>query len=140
MALDIVNKSGIPKPAYVDDLLRQICWKANIAPNTVCLILKKRTGGYKEYPSGSYLVDCHTIIVRIGRDMAKENLAFVLAHEIGHLKAHREAKPIERLRRLTMKDYGEHKANHFALQVCNCYPNPEAKYQGTVRLNKRENK
>lgn len=131
MALEIINKSGLKLPDYVPDLLRRIAWRAHIAPAHIRLVIEKRHGQRKQYPSGTYRLDCKTVVVRIGSGMRKEDFAFVLAHEIGHLKAHLEAKPIEKFRRLTYKDYGETKATHFALKVCNCYP--VAAYSGTKR-------
>ncbi len=123
--LDIINRSKLQKPDYVDDDLRMICHQAHIAPSNIRLILGKRNRSHNKYascPSGSYKLDFRTVVVRIARGTLRDDFRFVLAHEIGHLKAHLEAKPIESIRRLTTKDYGECKPTAFALNVCNCYP------------------
>ncbi len=139
--VEIVNRSGLVQPDYVENDFRLICWKAHIAPARIRLILGKRRKSKSEYnqcPSGTYHMDGRSITVRITRFMKHEDFKFILAHELGHLKAHLEAKPIASLRRLTTKDYGETKATAFALNVCNCYP--VSPYRVKRYLNKERRK
>ena len=133
--LDIINKSKLQLPDYVESSLREICHKAYIKPSDVRLIIKRhnqhvsdcwiRKGDCSSAPSGQYAMDYHTVLVRIGRKTIKEDFRYVLAHEIGHLKQHRD-------QRLDLKpgwpteDY----ARRFAILVCNCRPKSNYRLTG----------
>ena len=128
--LDIKNKSKLPLPDYIESNLRELCWKAHIAPARVTLIVKRRNRcvgdcwikkGNRDIPSGQYKLDFRTIVVRIGKRTHRDDFRFILAHELGHLKQH-----VEQRRNLKTK-LTEPYANQFAMQ-CNCYPH--SKYRG----------
>lgn len=128
--LTTINKSGIQKPQYADIMLRRFCRKANIVPESVRLILGKRKDHLK-YPGGRYKGDKETVVVRINRYTLYEDFEFVLAHEIGHLKQHRESgKEFRTLERR------EQYATKFAMGTCGC--NPVTEYSGTSRYAKKE--
>lgn len=123
MQLDIKNKTRFELPDYVAGDLREICLKAGIPLEHITLIVKRRNRcigdcwtkkGNRDIPSGQYKVDYRTVVVRIGRKTNRDDFRFVLAHEIGHLKQHRESK-------LKVK-MTEAYANDFATLTCNCYP------------------
>lgn len=128
--LTIINKTGIQKPQYVDIMLRQFCRKANIVPESVRLILGKRKDHLK-YPGGRYKGDQETVVVRINRHTQYEDFEFVLAHEIGHLKQHRESD-----KELCMLARREQYATKFAMETCEC--NPLTEYSGTSRYAKKK--
>jgi len=120
-------------PEYIADSLREFCRKAHIAPTKVCLIVKRRNRcigdcwvkkGDSNIPSGGYHMDYRTITLRIGKRSSQEDVRYVLAHEIGHLKDHIRGclliKPTE--------DY----ARRFALLTCNCYP--KSNYRGIRKV------
>jgi len=130
--LNIINKSKLELPDYLADSLRELCWKAHIAPSDIVLIVKQRNRyvserwikkGNRDIPSGTYHNNYRTITILIGKHTLKEDLRFVLAHEIGHLKQHKEAGAL-----ITAGDYQakmpkpETYATKFAVQDCNCYP------------------
>ena len=137
--LEIINKTRLDLPGYIPDSLQEISRRAQIAPTQVQLIVKRRNRRNRrrirnpnaDAPSGCYKLDFRTVILHMGPNPNRDDVRFVLAHEIGHLKAHLEARPVQTLRNLTNKDYGETKANHFALKVCHCYP--VSYYPGTKR-------
>ena len=128
--LAIINKSGITKPQYVDIMLRRFCRKANIVPESVRLILGKRRDCFK-CPGGCYKGDKETVVIRINRYTQYEDFEFVIAHEIGHLKQHRESGKEFR----TLK-HREQYATKFAMETCRC--DPVTEYSGTRRYAKKK--
>ena len=128
--LTIINKSGIQKPQYVNIMFRRFCRKANIVSESVRFVLGKR-GDRFQYPEGLYKGDKETVVVRINRHTQYEDFEYVLAHEIGHLKQHRESgkefRPLERR---------EQYATKFAMETCRC--NPVGEYSGTSQYARKK--
>ena len=126
----IENKTKRQLPDYIESSLEEICQKAGVGADGVTLVIKNRnryTGdcwtwkGNTNSVSGSYKLDGKTVIIRLGRKSHIKDIRFVIAHEIGHLKQHRESGGDLYCRPT------EHYANKFALLTCNCYP--KAKYK-----------
>ena len=122
--INIINKSKLQLPDYMENSLREIIRKAGITD--IRLIIKRRNRyigdcwikkGNPSAPSGFYLMDYHTVVVRIGKQTKQEDFRYVLAHEIGHLKQHLEQK-LDLKPGMPTENY----AKRFALFTCNCYP------------------
>ena len=149
--LDIINRSKLPQPDYVDGALRELAHKARIAPISVTLILKGRNKmrgisklsikyqrlvkKHQAVPSGSYEMDRRTVVVHMGRGTSERDFRFVLAHELGHLKQHLEKlRPLDCKTRYPTEAY----ANRFAILTCHCYP--KANYKLAKYLKREWNK
>ena len=121
----LINKSRMPLPSYLAGAFRGLCRVAGLKSASVPVILKRRNRyesnryerGEGNAPNGAYFRETRTIIIRTVPNANKDDLLFVLAHEIGHFKQHKE-HPGQIMPTRKSEDY----ANRFALQVCHCSP------------------
>lgn len=118
--MKIINKSKILTPDYFGQAAKDIITKARISHKNLRIILKKRNRSHygefsveNHYPSGTCLYWKNLINIGFNTKSNKEDLLYVLAHEIGHLKQWKQKQTLVKC---------ESYATRFALKVCNCYP------------------
>jgi len=107
-------------PDYADECLKEFCSKAGLEAGSVHLVIQQRKRHGKYLARGSYELDFRTVTMKITPQVLRENFRFALAHEIGHLKQHREVGPMPTAE--TWAILTEQYADDFAMRVCNCYP------------------
>ena len=142
--MDIKNKTKLQLPDWFEDTARTLCRRAEIIPASVTIIVKQRNKPWwwKERhkmskrtlnrvmrhangASGFADYDRRTITIRLTAKTEREDIEFVLAHELGHIKDMREHQADVRYKPT------ESFATKFAFG-CGCYP--KGKYPGTKRL------